>query len=138
MRFRSSTLLASLLGCLSALLGFESSLSARPRPKGPTPLDQRLEAWAQHRSLEESSDFRGLPWRCVGPVVQGGRLVGRVQPFMVSPGIPPEQIRRLGFTPFTTVQDAMDEAARRKGNAARVVVLGMGGEICPVADRQHQ
>jgi lactate racemase len=65
-------------------------------------------------------------------IVQGGRLVERTQAFMVSPGIPAEDIRRLGFTPFASPQAAFDEAVRRKGQSARVIVLGMGGEICPV------
>jgi len=66
-------------------------------------------------------------------IVQGGKLVERTQAFMVSPGIAPEEIRFLGFTPFASVQDALIEAARRKGTSARVIILGMGGEICPVA-----
>ena len=66
-------------------------------------------------------------------IVQGGKLVERTQAFMVSPGIAAEDIRRLGFTPFTSVQEAFSEAARRKGSSARVIILGMGGEICPVA-----
>jgi lactate racemase len=66
-------------------------------------------------------------------IVQGGRLVERTQPLMVSPGIADGDIRRLGFTPFASVQDAFNEAARRKGTSARVIILGMGGEICPVA-----
>ena len=66
-------------------------------------------------------------------IVQGGRLVERTQAFMVSPGIPAQDIRRLGFTPFASVQDALNDAVRRKGSSARVIVLGMGGEICPVA-----
>jgi nickel-dependent lactate racemase len=66
-------------------------------------------------------------------IVQGGKLVERTQAFMVSPGIAAEDIRRLGFTPFASVQEALDEAARRKGSSARVIILGMGGEICPVA-----
>jgi hypothetical protein len=66
-------------------------------------------------------------------IVQGGKLVERTQPFMVSPGITPADIRLLGFTPFASVQDALIEAARWKGPSARVIILGMGGEICPVA-----
>ena len=66
-------------------------------------------------------------------IVQGGKLVERTQAFMVSPGIAAEEIRRLGFTPFASAQDAVNEAARRKGRSARVIILGMGGEICPVA-----
>jgi nickel-dependent lactate racemase len=66
-------------------------------------------------------------------IVQGGKLVERTQAFMVSPGIAADDIRRLGFTPFTSVQDALNEAIRLKGPTARVIILGMGGEICPVA-----
>jgi len=66
-------------------------------------------------------------------IVQGGRLVGRTEALMVSPGIPPDEIRRLGFTPFGTVQEALREAAKKKGDTSRVVILGLGGEICPVA-----
>jgi nickel-dependent lactate racemase len=66
-------------------------------------------------------------------IVQGGRLVERTQAFMVSPGIAGDDIRRLGFTPFASAQDALTEAARWKGRSARVIILGMGGEICPMA-----
>ena len=66
-------------------------------------------------------------------IVQGGKLVERTQAFMVSPGIAPDDIRRLGFTSFASVQDALNQAIRRKGATARVIILGMGGEICPVA-----
>ena len=66
-------------------------------------------------------------------IVQGGKLVERTHAFMVSPGIAAEDIRHLGFTPFVSVQEALDEGARRKGRSARVIILGMGGEICPVA-----
>ena len=66
-------------------------------------------------------------------IVQGGKLVERTHAFMVSPGISADDIRRLGFTPFDSVQDALNEASRRKGRSARMIILGMGGEICPVA-----
>ena len=66
-------------------------------------------------------------------IVQGGRLIERTQAFLVSPGIAAEDIRRLGLTPFISAQDALNEAIRRKGSRARVVLLGMGGEICPKA-----
>jgi nickel-dependent lactate racemase len=66
-------------------------------------------------------------------IVQGGRLIERTEAFMVSPGIRADDIRRLGFTPFASAQEAWNEAARRKGGSARVILLGTGGEICPVA-----
>jgi nickel-dependent lactate racemase len=66
-------------------------------------------------------------------IVQGGRLIERTQAFMVSPGIAAGDIRRLGLTPFDSAQDALNEAIRRKGATAHVIILGMGGEICPMA-----
>ena len=36
---------------------------------------ERLRAgWERHRAMAETSILRGLPWRCIGPVVQGGRV----------------------------------------------------------------
>lgn len=37
--------------------------------------DSLWNAWEKHRAMAEASIFRGLPWRSVGPVDQGGRLV---------------------------------------------------------------
>jgi photosystem II stability/assembly factor-like uncharacterized protein len=53
----------------------QPALAGRPRPDGPTPAEERWEAWELRQQLDEESLFAGLPWRCVGPVVQGGRLV---------------------------------------------------------------
>ncbi|MCI0513670.1 nickel-dependent lactate racemase [candidate division KSB1 bacterium] len=66
-------------------------------------------------------------------IVQGGKLIERTQAFLVSPGIAADDIKRLGFLPFSSVQDALNEATQRKGPTARVIILGTGGEICPVA-----
>ena len=40
-----------------------------------TPDEQRWKAWEQHRSLLESSPFKGVSWRSIGPSVQGGRVL---------------------------------------------------------------
>lgn len=34
-----------------------------------------FDAWQQHQALERASLFKGLTWRSIGPVLQGGRLV---------------------------------------------------------------
>ncbi len=47
----------------------------RPQPDDPTSLEQRRAAWQQHQRMDEESLFTGLPWRNVGPIVFGGRLV---------------------------------------------------------------
>ena len=43
--------------------------------------------------------------------------------YIVSDGIGPGDARKLGFTYFETVQDALDAALRKKGDRARVTVL---------------
>jgi photosystem II stability/assembly factor-like uncharacterized protein len=56
----------------------------RPAPNGPTTATDRLAAWELHQQMGRTSIFRGVPWRCVGPVVQGGRVVD-VEPVPNSP-----------------------------------------------------
>lgn len=51
------------------------SVEARPRGHGPATPEQREAAWQQHQRMEQASPFRGLAWRSIGPVVQGGRVV---------------------------------------------------------------
>jgi photosystem II stability/assembly factor-like uncharacterized protein len=60
-----------------ALVFFATSAFAqqRPRPEGPVTLAEQAAAWERHLELREASLFKGLAWRDVGPVVQGGRLV---------------------------------------------------------------
>jgi photosystem II stability/assembly factor-like uncharacterized protein len=35
----------------------------------------QYESWEKHQSLVNQSDFKNLPWRNIGPIVQGGRVV---------------------------------------------------------------
>ena len=41
----------------------------------PDSYENQLKSWKQHQELVELSDFRDLPWRNIGPVLQGGRVV---------------------------------------------------------------
>lgn len=47
----------------------------RPKPSGPSNYADREAAWERHQELRNNSLFRGLEWRSVGPVIQGGRVV---------------------------------------------------------------
>lgn len=49
--------------------------AARPAPAGPTTAAQKHASWEAHRRLDEASLFKGLEWRSVGPVIEGGRVV---------------------------------------------------------------
>ena len=61
-------ILVSLVLCL---------LATAPGKTADTPTAPRAtaDAWPSHRALAETSPFRGLPWRNVGPIVMGGRIV---------------------------------------------------------------
>ena len=52
--------------------------------------------------------------------------------YMVSSGIAEEAARRLGFTPFPTIQAALDAALERTGPAARIAVLTHAPDMLPV------
>lgn len=47
----------------------------RPMPQPPTDARLREQAWQRHQALATTSPLRGLQWRSVGPVRQGGRVV---------------------------------------------------------------
>ncbi|MDI7276747.1 MAG: hypothetical protein QME94_12285, partial [Anaerolineae bacterium] len=56
----------------------------------------------------------------------------RARAIMVSPGIPPDDQRRLGFTPARTLQEALAMAFNVVGQDGRVAVLRHGGEVLPL------
>ena len=49
--------------------------TARPRAAKPSDYTEKAESWADHQRMEQSSLYRNLQWRSIGPVIQGGRLV---------------------------------------------------------------
>ena len=55
--------------------------------------------------------------------------------YMVSSGIAAEEARRLGFTPFPTVQAALDAALALQGPAARITVLTHAPDMLPVIEK---
>ncbi len=72
MLFRSTV--AALLSA-ATLCFATAALAARPAPNPATDAADRTAAWELHQKLESESAFAGLPWRSVGPVDQGGRLI---------------------------------------------------------------
>ncbi|HUG55254.1 MAG TPA: glycosyl hydrolase [Vicinamibacteria bacterium] len=57
-----------------AVLPALRTLSATPEATSHTTAAERERSWQRHLELERSSEFRGLPWRAVGPALQGGRI----------------------------------------------------------------
>jgi photosystem II stability/assembly factor-like uncharacterized protein len=57
------------------VLASDALAQRRPAPADPPTAEARLQAWERHQELGRTTLFKGLEWRDVGPVVQGGRLV---------------------------------------------------------------
>jgi hypothetical protein len=51
---------------------------------------------------------------------------------LVSGGITPEEARALGFTPFISVETALEDAFHRHGTGAQVTVLTHAPEMLPI------
>lgn len=65
-------------------------------------------------------------------MVQGGRLVRRTHAFLVSPGVSAAEAAQLGFRSFATPQEALEAALRLKGERAKIAILRLGGDLCPI------
>jgi len=61
-----------------------------------------------------------------------GNVKERERVFIVSGGISDEEAIKLNFTPFDTVQEAIDEALKIKGEDAKVTVLTHAPDMLPV------
>ncbi|TDR23654.1 WD40/YVTN/BNR-like repeat-containing protein [Marinicella litoralis] len=46
----------------------------------PSSYDNQKQAWDEHQKLRTTSPFKGISWRSVGPVFQGGRAVDVIRP----------------------------------------------------------
>jgi nickel-dependent lactate racemase len=74
----------------------------------------------------------------IADVVSGGlalawaKIRQRARISLVSGGIPAEEARALGFTPFASLEQALEAARRRHGPAAKVTVLTHAPETLPL------
>ena len=67
---------ANAIRLFAASLLFAAPLVAeRADPSPAATFADREAAWQRHLEIESESLFQGLPWRNIGPVVQGGRVV---------------------------------------------------------------
>ncbi len=64
--------------CSATLLNSAQALALNTKPV-PATEKSRQAAWQKHNAMEQASDFKGLKWRSIGPIVQGGRVVGLAQ-----------------------------------------------------------
>ena len=62
------------------------------------------------------------------------QIVDKTDCIMVSPGVKPDEAKKLGFRYAASVQDALTMAFEKQGKKARVSVLHHGGEVLPLVD----
>jgi nickel-dependent lactate racemase len=62
------------------------------------------------------------------------QIVDRADCIMVSPGVKPEEARRLGVRPAPTATAALGFALERQGEHASIAVVRYGGHILPIVD----
>jgi len=62
------------------------------------------------------------------------QIVDHADCIMVSPGVKPEEARRLGFRSAATAAEALALALERQGPRASIAVLRYGGHVLPIVD----
>lgn len=62
------------------------------------------------------------------------QIVDKTDCIMVSPGIKPDEARKIGFRYAKTAQEALKMAFEKQGEGASVAVLRYGGHILPIVD----
>jgi hypothetical protein len=62
------------------------------------------------------------------------QIVDRADCIMVSPGVKPEEARRLGFRYAASATEALRLARERQGPNASIAVLRYGGHVLPLVD----
>jgi nickel-dependent lactate racemase len=62
------------------------------------------------------------------------QIVDRADCIMVSPGVKPQEARRLGFRYASSATEAVDLALARQGQSASIAVLRYGGHVLPIVD----
>ncbi|MHB8605789.1 MAG: lactate racemase domain-containing protein [Thermoplasmatota archaeon] len=66
------------------------------------------------------------------------RIRARSDVFLVSSGIPAEDARAMGFTPFASIQRAVDAARAKMGAHASVAILRGAGGLLPVVGGRNE
>ena len=62
------------------------------------------------------------------------QIVDKTDCIMVSPGVKPEEAKKIGFRPAGTGQEALKMAMEKQGANASIAVLRFGGHVLPVVD----
>lgn len=66
---------------LTALAGLATLLISHPlQAEVSSTYEHQQAAWEQHQAMREATQYKGISWRNVGPVIQGGRAVDVLRP----------------------------------------------------------
>jgi hypothetical protein len=114
-----------------------AAIIVSPAREGVAPMHPELLKYG-YLTLEKATKLvneSGLSKIAAHNMVQGGRLVAKAIPYLVSPGVSPDQAKKLGFLSRPTPQAALDDAIAKmkmQGEKPRIVILRMGGGMIPV------
>jgi nickel-dependent lactate racemase len=62
------------------------------------------------------------------------QIVDKTDCIMVSPGVKPDEAKKIGFRYANTAQEALKMALEKQGKDAKVAVIRYGGHVLPIVD----
>ncbi len=62
------------------------------------------------------------------------QIVDKTDCIMVSPGVKPEEAKKIGFRYANTAQEALTMSLEKQGKNAKVAVIRYGGHVLPIVD----
>jgi hypothetical protein len=62
------------------------------------------------------------------------QIIDKTDCIMVSPGVKPDEAKKLGFRYAASAQEALGMAMQKQGPKARIAVLRYGGHVLPIID----
>jgi len=62
------------------------------------------------------------------------QIVDKTDCIMVSPGVKPDEAKKIGFRYAKTTQEALDMSLAKQGRDARIAVVRYGGHVLPIVD----
>jgi len=112
-----------------------------PCPEGVSKMHPELSKYG-YRNLEQTSCLleQGKINKVVGHhMVQGGRLLDKAETvYLISPCLTPKMIKKIGFTPATSPQAALESALHKLGNDASIIILKSASELLPVVGKKEK
>lgn len=106
-----------------------------PAPEGVSPVHAgllRFTAWPSERIEKAYRAGEIKSGVATALAIAWAKVREKAPVILVSPGIPPEHKRRLGFHHACDIQEALKQAFRRQGASSRVAVLTHAPDTLPI------